>query len=240
MRSQAHSGGAVQQDRKAVRLVVVTHHQLFRDSLRALLGTGRLQVVGEAASVAEACKVIEQAQPDAALFDIELPAPPNRQTLATLRTTAPRTRLVALGSTRDDALEQRLTKHGISSYISKESGGHELMSLLRETFGGHEHFSLTGIKTMGSRVEALSDRERAVLELVAQSLTNAQIARRLQISEATVKRHVHNVFRKLRAVSRMDAVQKSGLLSAAATPGRAQRAPAHARPATAATTAGRF
>ncbi|MEV6767380.1 response regulator transcription factor [Nocardia sp. NPDC051030] len=230
MRSEAHGVLPVHLGHRAIRLMVVTHHQLFRDSLRALLGTDRLRVVGEAASVEDACAAIERLQPDAALFDIELPTPPNRQTLATLRATAPRTRLIALGSNRDDALEQRLTAYGISSYVSKESGGGELMHVLRETFGGHDHFALTDIKAMDSQAGALSERERAVLELVAQSMTNAQIARRLQISEATVKRHVHNIFRKLRAVSRMDAVHKSGLLSAP-TARRVSDAPRSSRPA---------
>lgn len=196
-------------DGGGMRLVVITRHQLFRDSLGALLGACGLRVVGEAASVDEACAVIQRLQPEAALFDIELPTPPNRETVATLQATAPRTRLVALGSMHDEALRRRLAARGISSYISKESHARELMRLLHGTAG--QTGGSVGPAPADVPCDTLSQRERAVLELVASSMTNAQIARRLEISEATVKRHLHNIFRKLHAVSRMDAVNKGGI-----------------------------
>jgi DNA-binding NarL/FixJ family response regulator len=211
---------------QTITVVVVAHYQLFRDGLRALIegsdgsseGAKRSRidtfaVVGEAAGVDEACAVIGELQPHAVIFDVELPSPPTRETVGRIHAIAPDTRILAIGAYRSRERKQRLFELGIAGYLSKESAAGELVSMLRRITRPRPGAvaSQMPVITVAEAVSAISQRERAVLALAAQAMSNMQISRRLDISEATVKRHLHNVFRKLGAVSRMDAVRKAGL-----------------------------
>jgi DNA-binding NarL/FixJ family response regulator len=114
----------------------------------------------------------------------------------------------------DDAeLVNGLVALGVCGYLLKTVTRMELLSAIRSTASRSDQVILsvsrgTLMKKEPSTSDSLSSREKEVLELTAQAMSNSQIAARLNISEATVKRHLYNVFSKLGAVSRIDAVNK--------------------------------
>jgi DNA-binding NarL/FixJ family response regulator len=198
------------------RLVIVDDHTLFRSGLRELLShVPDLVVVGEGSSGTDAVALAEQLRPDVLLLDVEMPGPGAAATVERLQKVAPDTRIVVLTMHEDAALVHELLSRGASAYLNKtigiqelgsavravdRSSGTVLLSVRRDTFAGID----------GQAVKPLlSARELDVLRLVAQARSNAQIAAQLFISEGTVKRHLTNIYAKLGAVSRVDAIRKA-------------------------------
>jgi DNA-binding NarL/FixJ family response regulator len=198
------------------RLVIVDDHTLFRSGLRELLShLPDLVVVGEGSSGTDAVALAEQLRPDVLLLDVEMPGPGAAETVEQLQKVAPDTRIVVLTMHEDSALVHELLSRGASAYLNKtigiqelgsavravdRSSGTVLLSVRRDTFAGIDGQSAKPL---------LSARELDVLRLVAQARSNAQIAAQLFISEGTVKRHLTNIYAKLGAVSRVDAIRKA-------------------------------
>ncbi len=200
-----------------IRLVLVDDHVLFREGIRELLSQyPDFTVVGEGASGKEAVALARQLCPDVLLLDVEVPGQNAVQTIGQLRQVAPDTRIIVLTMYDDAGLVHELLSRGASAYLTKtvgreelaaavravgKSSGMVLLSVRRETFDR--------INTAGDRGLLLSPRELDVLRLLAEARSNAQIARELHIAEGTVKRHLTNVYAKLGAVSRVDAIRKA-------------------------------
>jgi DNA-binding NarL/FixJ family response regulator len=198
------------------RLVIVDDHTLFRNGLRELLSHAPdLTVVGEGSSGPEAVALAEQLRPDVLLLDVEMPGPGAAETVEQLQRVAPDTRIVVLTMHEDPALVHELLSRGASAYLNKtigiqelgsavravdRSSGTVLLSVRRDTFAGIDGHAVKPL---------LSPRELDVLRLVAQARSNMQIAGELFISEGTVKRHLTNIYAKLGAVSRVDAIRKA-------------------------------
>jgi DNA-binding NarL/FixJ family response regulator len=110
-------------------------------------------------------------------------------------------------------LLQSLLAVGIKGYLLKSVTRHELVAAIRGARADDGRILLsvspTSLAAQARATSVLSDRERAILELVASAMSNTQIANRLYLTEATVKRHIRNIFVKLEAVSRIDAVNKA-------------------------------
>lgn len=202
-----------------IRILLVDDHTLVREGLREILESYEdLRVVGGAATAREGVALAARLTPDVVLLDVGLPGGPDGgvgETVRLIRERAPRCRVVILSMFDDPGLLRRLVTAGVRGYLLKSVTRHELVSAVRAVHGDAErmvlsvsHDTLVGMQT-GSYDCGLSEREREILALVAQALSNGQIAGRLGVTEATVKRHLRRIFARLGAVSRIDAVNKA-------------------------------
>ena len=199
-----------------VRIVLIDDHVLVRDGVRQILQTtDDLTVVGEAGNGPDGLARVAETRPDLVLLDVEMPGPGVLEMTRRLRAVHPPVRVVVLSMYDDPALLADLVRLGIRGYFLKSISRSELVSNLRALYADDSRLllSVSPQSLVGSGspdpAAALTAREREVLVLTADALTNAQIAARLNLTEATVKRHLRNVFAKLGAVSRIDAVNKA-------------------------------
>ncbi|WP_432194918.1 response regulator [Streptomyces sp. bgisy027] len=203
--------------RRPIRILIADDHTLFREGVTEILtAAGGVEVVGEAHSGKDACEKASELRPDVVVLDVEMAGQGVRETIPQLRRVSPRSRVVVLTMHDDVVLARELLALGASAYLVKGSTRHELISAIHSVVvdrgPGHVILSVSqqGLARVNQAPEdVLSEREREVLALTADALSNSQIARRLNIAEGTVKRHLRNVFRKLGAVSRLDAVNKA-------------------------------
>jgi DNA-binding NarL/FixJ family response regulator len=173
-------------------------------------------VVGEGSSGIEAVKLAADLQPDVLLLDVEMPGPGARATIGSLRYAAPFTKIVILTMHDDPVLVYDLLESGASAYMVKTVAKDELIAAVRSVNRGDGNVLLSvsrntieRLDSQHSRGKVVSDRELDVLRLLAKAKSNAQIAAELYITQGTVKRHLTNIYAKLGAVSRMDAVRKA-------------------------------
>lgn len=199
-----------------IRIVVVDDHTLVRAGVREILESRPdLAVVAEAADSAGAVAAVAEHRPDIVLLDVELPGGEVTETVTRMRSLSPRSRVIIVSMHDGALLLQRLIAAGVHGYLNKGIDREELVSAIRTVHKGQDRavlaISMNSLSQMHGRSvqNPLSEREQEVLTLVAGALSNSQIASRLHITEATVKRHLRNVFVKLGAVSRIDAVNKA-------------------------------
>lgn len=200
-----------------IRIVVADDHALFREGLKELLAIeDDFAVVGEAGDGEEAVAVVVDTQPDIVLLDVEMPGSGVTATVRRIRSACAGCRVIILTMYDGAQLVRELLPLGISGYLVKNVTRHELGAAIRDAHGeqGHTVVSVSRRALIQSppgsaRGATLSPRELEVLGLASRAMSNAQIARQLFLSEATVKRHLRNVFAKLAAVSRIDAVNKA-------------------------------
>ncbi|MFG1710001.1 response regulator [Nonomuraea sp. M3C6] len=199
----------------AISVVLVDDHALFREGLREILESdGGIVIVGEAGDSEAAVAVVARTLPDVLLLDVEIPGDEVTETVARIRTSSPETRIIILSMYDGPQLLTRLLAAGIRGYLLKSVHRHELIAAVHSVHEDASRIVLAVSRHSLARVEApstgvLSEKELEVLQLAAQALSNVQIARRLGLAEATVKRHMRNIFVKLNAVSRIDAVNKA-------------------------------
>jgi DNA-binding NarL/FixJ family response regulator len=204
-------------------ILMVDDHALVRQGLRKLLETQEdLRVVGEADEADEAVTLAAEAEPDIVLLDVEIPGGEVTETVRRITERSPRSRIIILSMHEGPELVQATLAAGIRAYLLKSVQWQELVVAIRavrandtriilgvsqESLQAAQHGPGQAARHRPERGE-LSDREHEVLGLVAQALSNGQIASRLGLTEATVKRHLRNIFIRLGAVSRLDAVNK--------------------------------
>jgi DNA-binding NarL/FixJ family response regulator len=197
-------------------ILIVDDHALVRDGLRELLKTQEdMCVIGEAADHPTAIALAAARQPDIVLLDIDMPGGDVTTTVSQIRGRSPKSQVIVLSMHEGPQLVQTLLAAGIRGYLLKSIHWQELVVSIRAV-RAHSDRIVLGVSReslkyaqVGSSPGPLSEREREVLSLVAQALSNAQIAAQLHLTEATVKRHLRNIFVKLGAVSRLDAVNKA-------------------------------
>ncbi|GAA3343122.1 response regulator transcription factor [Amorphoplanes nipponensis] len=199
-----------------IRIVLVDDHALVRQGVRELLETEPdLKVIGEAGDSETAVGLVSDLRPDVVLLDVEIIGDDVTTTVERMRTLAPQSQILILSMYDGPQLLRRLLALNIRGYLLKSAGRAELVAAVRAACSGDDRIILGVSRRSLAAVHApretasLSAREREVLELTAMALTNAQIAARLYVTEATVKRHLSNVFAKLGALSRIDAVKKA-------------------------------
>jgi DNA-binding NarL/FixJ family response regulator len=201
----------------AVRVHLADDHTMFREGLESILashGDG-IEVVGRSSSGGEdAVALVEQSKPDVVITQIDMNLKRAQEVLSKIRSASPDSRIVVL--TMHDNLHylKALSKLGIDAYIHKSSSSEELIAtigtLSREPGGENVVVSMPRslLERLGEEpAGALSERETEIVVLAARGLSNHQIATELDLSEATVKRHLANVYAKIGVGSRSEAVR---------------------------------
>ena len=200
-----------QHEPPAIRLAIVDDHEVFRMGLRGLLErAGGLVVAWDTGSPHEAWSRIVEQPVDAVLVDVHLGGPVDGLEVSRMLTARDRDLKVVLMSGLVD--EQRLAEAplvGAVGFLPKELAAGDmvdaLVSLVRPSRGNRSPQQLAFKDEHGSRLDALSLRERQVLAEIRVGRTNREIAEKLQVSTSTVNKHVHQVLRKLRVRNRAEA-----------------------------------
>jgi two-component system NarL family response regulator len=203
-----------------IRVAVVDDQELFRRGLTMLLGVEEdIEVVGEAGDGVAATELAATAVPDVILMDVRMPKRSGIEACGSIKDVAPSAKIIMLTVSDEEADLYDAVKNGASGYLLKDSSIDEVAQAIRVVADGQSLISpsmavklLDEFKQMtrSDRQQVptprLTERELEVLKLVAQGLNNREIAKRLFISENTVKNHVRNILEKLQLHSRMEAV----------------------------------
>jgi DNA-binding NarL/FixJ family response regulator len=197
-------------------VLVVDDHELVRRGLLDLLGTADdLTVVGAAVDGEDALRLAEATQPDVVLMDLSMPGTDGVEATRRLARVSPASRVVVLTSFSENERIVAALEAGAVGYLLKDVEPDELLRGVRAAARGDAPFSPRAARVLLPRTgHDLSPRERDVLRLVAEGLPNKTIARRLGISEKTVKTHLTSVFTTLGVSDRTSAAlwaQRNGL-----------------------------
>jgi len=186
-----------------IRVLVADDHRLFRTGLARMLALDpRFEVVGEAKDGAEAIDMALERKPDVVLMDLQMPRVTGVEAVKRLKADAPEVRSVVVSAYAEGDMIAEAIANGATGYVSKDVELEEVAAKIMEVAAAKRVRSL-------ARHTTLSSRETFVLRQVAVGLSNKQIARRLGISEKTVRNHLSRVFGKLRATNRTEAVMNA-------------------------------
>jgi NarL family two-component system response regulator LiaR len=202
---------------EAITVVLVDDHEVVRQGVRAFLEAhAEFAVVGEAATGAAAVKLVEEYIPDVVLMDLVMPGMDGVEATRQVKNASPRTQIVVLTSYHEDEHIFPALQAGALSYILKDVKMEELAEAVRRAARGeaslHPRVAARVIQELheSKRDEVnpfteLTKREMEILKLIANGLSNSDIAGQLVISEHTVKGHVSNILSKLHLVDRTQA-----------------------------------
>lgn len=195
-----------------IRVVVVDDHAVVRSGLAQFLATtGDIELVGVAADGIEALEVVAEHQPDVVIMDLSMPRLDGVEATRQLSELHPTSRVLVLTSFSDQNRILDALSAGADGYLLKHSDPEAIAAAVRSVHAGESPLdpkaarALLESRRTTSREPSLTAREREVLELVRQGLANKQIARRLGISERTVKAHLTSVFTSLGVADRTQA-----------------------------------
>jgi NarL family two-component system response regulator LiaR len=196
-----------------IRVMLVDDHQMVRNGLGTfLLIHDDLELVGEAGDGEEALRIFEHARPDVVLMDLKMPRMDGVAATRALLERAPDLRIIALTSFEDERLIQQALEAGASGYLLKDIGAGDLADAIRDAYHGRPAFAPQATEALIKAIrrprrvgDDLTDREREVLGLMIEGLTNPEIAERLVVSPSTAKSHVSNILSKLAVSTRTEA-----------------------------------
>jgi DNA-binding NarL/FixJ family response regulator len=199
----------------AITVVLVDDHDLVREGVKGVIESdSQLVVVGEAGDSAGAIAVISDKHPEVVLLDVEMPGEDVTATVRRVHQVSPSSQIIILSMHDGPHLLRNLLEAGIQGYLLKSASGEELRSAIHGTreMDGRVRLlvsssSLVTVQS-GAGPARVSEQERQVLQLVAEAFSNVQIGHQLGLTESAVKRHLRSIFKKLGAVSRIDAVNK--------------------------------
>jgi DNA-binding NarL/FixJ family response regulator len=200
-----------------IRILVADDHLIFREGLRKLLDSEEgLTIVGEAANGNDCVKLIAKLKPDILLLDLRMPDKDGLAVLEEVNFDSLPTRVIVLTAAEDDRDVVRAMRLGARGIVLKQSASDLLVKSIYKVYGGEiwldNHMTAEVMKAFtksadsGPRREKplLSDREKEIVQLVAQGYRNKEIGEKLFISEQTVKNHLHNIFDKLGVSDRLE------------------------------------
>jgi NarL family two-component system response regulator LiaR len=199
-----------------VRVLIVDDHAIVRKGIRALLSEADgFEVVGEADNGQEAVLRAEESSPDVILMDLLMPGMDGIEATRQITSRRPQARILVLTSFAADNKVFPAIKAGASGYLLKDSSPDELVRAIRQVHRGEPSLHPTIARKLLQEVahpaelqpapEALTAREMMVLRLIAQGLSNQEIADRISVSEPTVRTHVSRILGKLHVASRTQA-----------------------------------
>ncbi len=203
-----------------IRVVVADDHAIIRDGVGALLAlTGDIELVGEAATGAEAIQRVKDLQPNIVLMDVSMPVMDGLEAAKRIRRECPRTKVLVLTQYEDRDWVFRMIDAGASGFISKVAASSELASAIRSVYQGDSYLSPSvakflvedyqnkAVETASSSYEQLTERERQVLKLVAEGHSTKKIADMMFISPKTVEGHKTKLMAKLGVHDRVELVK---------------------------------
>lgn len=196
-----------------IRILLVDDHAVVREGVRALLehrpGMG---IVGEAGSAGDALARLEALAPDVVVMDMKMPGLPAIEAIAEIRRRLPSCNVLVFTSYAEDSQVRDALAAGATGYLLKDTLGDDLVRAVREVAAGRawlhpqaQRQMLDWMRRPPSGIDALTARERTVLVLLAEGLSNKLIARRLDLTEGTVKGYVSQVLDKLGVADRTQA-----------------------------------
>ncbi len=199
-----------------IRILIVDDHQVVREGLRNMLELDAdMQVVGEAADAREALTQLEMLSPEIILMDIKMPGVDGIELTRRLKEKQPSCNIIML-TLYDEYLTEAI-EAGAVGYLIKDIKREELVRAIREVHQGRSSLNLSlsreklaGIAAQSGKQQALlSERESAVLQLIAAGITTTGIANKLFLSQASIKRSVRTIFEKLGVRNRSEAVAEA-------------------------------
>ncbi|WP_435120514.1 response regulator [Amycolatopsis thermoflava] len=191
-----------------ITVFLVDDHEVVRRGVAELLGTdSELEVVGEAATAAQAMARIPALRPDVAVLDVRLPDGNGIELCRELRSRLPGLNVLILTSYTDEEAMLNAILAGAGGYAIKDIAGLHLVSAVREVGSGRSLLDTRAAATLMAKLRdntrndgplaGLTERERTLLDLIGEGLTNAQIAQRMFLAEKTVKNYVSRLLAKL-------------------------------------------
>lgn len=201
---------------ETIRILIADDHAVVREGLRTLIThTPGMELVGEAANGLEAVSLGEAFQPDVVLLDMVMPRLNGLEAIPKLKQVTPQVRILVLTSFDDDERVFAAVKAGALGYLLKDSSPQELLQAIRSVYQGQPSLApniaykvireLSQPSSLPQTEEPLTEREVETLRLIAQGLSNEEIAQKLTISERTVGKHVSNILEKLHLANRTQA-----------------------------------
>ena len=191
-----------------IRALLVDDHQIVRSGVRKVLeATGRIEVVGEAAGVAEALERAGLLRPDVVVLDLTLRDGSGLDAISELR--AAGARVVILSMQDEPAYARKAFELGAQGYVVKDAADEELADAIDAVLGDriYVHPALAARLVMGEPEDDLTERERQILRLIALGYTNQEIAGQLFLSVRTIEAHRRHILDKLRLSTRADLVR---------------------------------
>ena len=201
-----------------IKVLICDDQYMVREGLRVILGTARgMEVVGLAQDGAEALELIPETKPDLVLMDLKMPGMNGIHATRLIRERHPEVRVLVLTTYDADEWVFDAIRSGAAGYLLKDTPRDQLLEAIQGTVEGKTHVDPAVAGKLFARVaqsaaaadttmvDALSERERKVLSLLAHGLSNADIAARLYLSEGTVRNYVSSIYSKLGVTDRTQA-----------------------------------
>ncbi|MEU6996393.1 response regulator transcription factor [Streptomyces sp. NPDC046465] len=217
---ESPAGPAPGGNKPPARVVVVDDQTVVREGIVMLLGLlPGIEVVGAGADGEEAVRLVAELAPDVVLMDLRMPRCDGAEATRRIRAEYPGTQVVVLTTYADDDSLFPALKAGARGYLTKDAGGDEIVRAVEDVLSGDaglspqiqrrllERLSEPDATTSAVPPDGLTARETEVLALIAEGMTNHEIARSLHVSTATVKTHINNLFAKAGLKDRAQAVR---------------------------------
>ena len=201
-----------------IRVLLADDHTMFRQGLAAVLDSyGGMEVVAEVPNDAEALRLARQLEPDVVVMQVQMPFERAKESLRQMRSASPPPKVVVVTMFEEPRYLRGLMELGASAYLVKSSSAEHLVAAVRAAvFDPQSRNVIVGMPLgmlesaqKGAADGVLSGRELEIVLLASRGLSNRGISRALHLSEATVKRHLANIYPKIGVASRGEAAQKA-------------------------------
>ena len=211
-----------------ITAIIADDHEIVRHGLRGILEhDGQCRVVAEAADGLQAAQLVEKHKPSILILDLNMPRVHGLEVLRQVKTSSPHTRVIVLSMHNDEPYVIEALRAGAMAYLLKGSESQDISRALTEVLAGRRFLSatlsewaITALMTKpaddADPLHSLTQRERMVLQLAAEGLSNAEVAEKLFISPRTAETHRTNLLRKLGLQNQTDLVRfaiRKGLIA---------------------------